>query len=180
MTMKTQYENEVEQFQVQGLKVFVCTDPYPQNPRTEWDNAGTMVCFHKKYNLGDRHDFPTPEAFRLWWEEYGEGGTLLPLYLYDHSGITMRTTPFTCPWDSGQVGWIYMTVAKAKSEGIQDPVSYLGGEVATYDEYLTGNVYGFSVEDSEGDILDSSWGYVGLEHCREEARHTAEGYAKQP
>ena len=32
---------------------------------------------------------------------------MLPLYLYDHSGITMNTTGFSCPWDSGQVGWIY-------------------------------------------------------------------------
>ena len=32
---------------------------------------------------------------------------LLPLYLYDHSGITMNTGGFSCPWDSGQVGWIF-------------------------------------------------------------------------
>ena len=33
----------------------------------------------------------------------------LNLYLYDHSGITMScgtANPFSCPWDSGQVGWI--------------------------------------------------------------------------
>ncbi len=32
---------------------------------------------------------------------------ILPLYLYDHSGITMSTGAFSCRWDSGQVGWIY-------------------------------------------------------------------------
>lgn len=178
--MSKQYENEVEQFDVQGLKVIVCTDPNPENPRETWEPLGTMVCFHKRYALGDKHEFPTPEAFRLWWEEYGEGGTLLPLYLYDHSGITMRTTPFTCPWDSGQVGWIYLTAKRAESERIADPVAALEAEVKEYDEYLTGNVYGFSVEDSEGEILDCSWGYIGLDHCRTEARHTAEGYASQP
>ena len=26
-----------------------------------------------------------------------------PLYLYDHGGITMNTTGFSCSWDSGQV-----------------------------------------------------------------------------
>lgn len=178
--MSKQYENEVEQFEVQGLKVFICPDPDPGNPREMWDNAGTMVCFHRRYTLGDKHDFPTPEAFRLWWEEYGEGGTLLPLYLYDHSGITMRTTPFTCPWDSGQVGWIYLTAKDAAKERIVDPEKCLRGEVEDYDNYLTGNVYGFSVEDSEGEILDCQWGFIGLELCRDEAKHMAEVCARQP
>ena len=35
------------------IKVFVDEDP--QSPR-EWDNAGTMVCFHRRYNLGDIND----------------------------------------------------------------------------------------------------------------------------
>jgi len=41
---------------------------------------------------------------------------MLPLYLYDHSGITMSTGKFSCPWDSGQVGWIYCTIEKAMEE----------------------------------------------------------------
>ena len=32
----------------------------------------------------------------------------LPLYLMDHSGLAMQTTSFNDPWDSGQVGWIYV------------------------------------------------------------------------
>ena len=79
-----QYQNQVDDFNVDGLKVFIVHDTDPLNPRKEWDHAGTMVCFHKRYELGDKHDFPTPQAFRLWWEQYGTGGTLLPLYLYDH------------------------------------------------------------------------------------------------
>ena len=41
---------------------------------------------------------------------------MLPLYLYDHSGITMNTTGFSCPWDSGQVGWIYASKEDALRE----------------------------------------------------------------
>lgn len=41
---------------------------------------------------------------------------VLPLYLYDHSGITMNTTGFSCPWDSGQVGWIYASKEDALKE----------------------------------------------------------------
>ena len=38
-----------------------------------------------------------------------DGYAMLPLYLYDHSGITMNTTGFNDRWDSGQVGFIYTT-----------------------------------------------------------------------
>ena len=47
----------------------------------------------------------TGELFSL--VEQMDGMVILPLYLYDHSGITMNTCGFSCPWDSGQVGWIY-------------------------------------------------------------------------
>jgi len=32
---------------------------------------------------------------------------LLPLYLLDHSGLSISTSDFCDPWDSAQVGWIY-------------------------------------------------------------------------
>ena len=43
----------------------------------------------------------TGELFSL--VEQMDGMVILPLYLYDHSGITMNTCGFSCPWDSGQV-----------------------------------------------------------------------------
>jgi len=44
----------------------------------------------------------------------------LPLWLYDHSGLSMscgeRVYPYNDSWDSGQVGWIIMTKATALKE----------------------------------------------------------------
>ena len=37
------------------LKIEQDTDP--MNPRTDWDNLGTMVCFHNRYDLGDKTDY---------------------------------------------------------------------------------------------------------------------------
>ena len=56
----------------------------------------------------------TGELFSL--VEQMEGMMILPLYLYDHSGITMNTTGFSCPWDSGQVGWIYADRRRIEAE----------------------------------------------------------------
>lgn len=40
---------------------------------------------------------------------HGKPCLVLPLYLYDHSGLAMNTTGFSCPWDSGKVGIIFAT-----------------------------------------------------------------------
>ena len=46
---------------------------------------------------------------------------MLPLYLYDHSGLAMSTETFVgkavhAEWDSGQVGWIYVSKEDALKE----------------------------------------------------------------
>lgn len=92
---------------------------------------------------------------------------MLPLYLYDHSGITMRTTPFNCRWDSGQVGWIVCDkeIINWEFNGEMEKTKQaLIDEVATYDMYLGGEVYGYIVEELvEGEwiIIDSCCGFFG-------------------
>lgn len=158
-------------------------DEDASNPRTEWDNVGKMVCFHRRYNLGDKHEFSDPDEFREYWEEQDPDNqwVILPLYLYDHSGITIRTGPFSCPWDSGQVGWIYCTKEDIDKEWNGDrerAEKYLQGEVENYDQYLTGDVYGYVVDDEDGEQLDSCWGFYGLEYCLEEMKEQVRYFAK--
>ena len=101
----------------------------------------------------------------------------LPLYLYDHSGITISTGPFSCPWDSGQIGFIYLSHDRADQEiGTQYPSAHpngqvydtrhdhvmaiMRGEVETYDQYIRGEVFGFRVE-KDDTLIDSCWGFFG-------------------
>ena len=35
-------------------------------------------------------------------------------------------------------------------------------------------MYGYVVEDAEGNDLDSCWGFFGMEYCKEEGRQAAE------
>jgi hypothetical protein len=71
---------------------------------------------------------------------------MLPIYMYDHSGITISYKPFSCPWDSGQVGWIFMNKDRVRrefgvkriSKKVMDKVrSVLIAEIEDYNEYLT-------------------------------------------
>lgn len=151
----------------------VIRDEYPESPR-EWDNLGTMYCEHSRYALGDK-DAEDPRVEGMSYKEWTKNIIHLPLYLYDHSGITMNTTGFSCPWDSGCVGIIYITkkrieddfgwkvITKARKEKI---LQYLKNEVEVYDQYLTGDVWGFQVveydeEDGYEQEVDSCWGFYG-------------------
>ena len=177
----------VQEQQVGDLKVRVVVDPDPSSPR-EFDNLGTMVCWHRRYNLGDKHGFKEPRDFEEW--RRGKDLVVLPLYLYDHSGLTMSTEPFSCPWDSGQVGYVYVERAKVLEDFNRKRMTdalrrkaekQLRAEVETYDEFLRGDVYGFVVEDATGEHVDSCWGfYGGADYCLSEGVSAAKAAAKQP
>lgn len=156
------------------------TEQNPQNPRsTDYTdcNVTKMVCFHKNYNLGDEHNYKKSD-YESWnklqkaIEKNEKVAAIKALYLYDHSGITIATTPFSCPWDSGQIGFIYVTKEKALSEltvgkkyvtekVIDKAVEAINSEVKTFDQYINGEVYCFGTENKLNGDLDSCCGFYG-------------------
>ena len=229
-----------------GVALNVYQDDLGMDSPRDWDNLGTMVCFHRDYNLGDEHSYETPRDFlenlaaelitdtelryaclkavENWeeeldeeekddlfddlvdngfieeatdeelWEIITDHAVILPLYLYDHSGITMKTKPFGCPWDSGQVGWIYVTHDRISKELTSDEEKadwqkaedILNQEIKTYDQYITGEVFGFVLEKEDvcdnckqqvQEHIDSLWGLYGYEDLEENLKiHLEEEY----
>lgn len=97
-----------------------------------------------------------------------------PLYKFEHSGIMYATTPFSCPWDSGQVGFIFSTYKDFKRVGLEwdteKAKEYLKGEVELYNNYIAGECFGFKIEEvstcgsctaDHSEELEAVWGYVG-------------------
>ncbi len=141
-------------------------DECPVNPRKEWDNAGTIWAWHRRYDLADEYCPDNPWNDEEMREHVGPGGVFLPVYMLDHSGITVSTGRFSCPWDSGQVGWVFMTEAKVKEEGLtkEQAIHLLECEVKTFAQYLEGDVYGYIVE-VDGEEVESCWGFYGREYA---------------
>lgn len=168
-------------YELDNHKVVIERDDDPINPR-EWDNLGRMVCAHDRYNLGDEY----AEHFTRYrdWDSYFknvlfeepriETIVALPLYLYDHSGITMSTSPFTSRWDSGQVGWIYAYESDFKDipdvyvDGQFDhdkARDILKSEVTVYDQYLRGDVYSYTLEKKEVCACCNHTRYTPINSC---------------
>jgi hypothetical protein len=95
-----------------------------------------------------------------------------PVYMYDHSAISLSLSPFSCPWDSGQLGIIYnckknireqmqwKIITKERKEKLRE---YAENQIQTYEDYLNGNVFGFYLyEDNEQ--VDQCWGFYGADH----------------
>jgi hypothetical protein len=239
--------------QYRGYTIELVSDPDPESPR-EWDNFGKLICWHRRYTLGDEQPKSTPDDYlkellpgyvlaelqdredRAWQckrdekishECYDkimerldvqreraqqkwltENLVMLPLYLYDHGGITMSTGSFSCSWDSGRVGFTYATLEMARANwclSAKDATSWdfllddwddkgkktgqkitlrkaaerlLIAEVEEYDQYLRGDVVGWRVE---GDAIDhdSCWGYYDRKHAMDDAEGAVDAHIKQ-
>jgi len=151
------------------------------------DILGKAVCYHERYNLGSERAKNTDmySSWRDWLEEEvlkpnNNQVVYLPLYLYDHSGISISTTPFECRWDSGQVGYIYATKAEIRKwfavkrctqKVIEKALEVFISIIKEYDSYLRGEVYGFTITSICNNDLESIWGYVGdIDYVIEEAK----------
>jgi hypothetical protein len=171
-----------------------------------------MICWHSRYNLGDKHNYSDPtefirgmasdldDTFDEWvdyqentvWNDLVDHGhsvdsankfidkriearaediilancVMLPVFMYEHSGVALNTGGFGCPWDSGQVGYIYLENCDIRTEFNGDREAAeraLEMEVAFYGEYVNGDCYGYVVEDDNGEVVDSCCGFIGAD-----------------
>jgi hypothetical protein len=184
--LKTPYEEKYK-----GFTIKVDTDPDPTDPR-EWDNLGTMICAHRRYILGDEQDRGSFDSLKDMYNHLvNERGAkvILQLYLYDHSGLAMNTSGFSCRWDSGSVGFIYATrediqkwygVKNMTKKVLADAKRMLEIEVEEYDKYLKGDAYMYSTFNEDGEVTDSCCGFSEAEYALAEARSIADYYATAP
>lgn len=138
------------------LEIYRDSDPI--NPRTEYDCLGTLyIPASNRYISGDKEAHDPGSDF---------DGIALAVYAYIHGGIKIRCNPFSCQFDSGQVGVIYVSREKIKSEGIDDAAAkkILESEIDLYNLYLNGEVYGFIFHDENNEEINSCWGFFGSDY----------------
>ena len=188
------------------LRLVIEQDQFPEDPRS-WDNLGTMLCCHREYQLGDcNSNRETEEQLAEICREYGKSDEEidemtfaeevrfildqdnvcgLPLYITDHSGISMQTYRFDA-WDSSFVGLIFVekdfylaqSCLKDEKNWKAKAKKTLESEVEIYNDFLEGNVYQWTLYeptvvirqsmdgkelsreiDEEGEMVDSMGGF---------------------
>jgi hypothetical protein len=179
---------EMKTFRNGNKKLIISVDEDAESPR-EWDNLGTMICFHRRYDLGDKHDlkrdnFNSLEELEEYLVKERKAVIIFQLNLYDHSGISISISnsyPYNDRWDSSRIGFIYTTkedimkwfdTKRVSKEMLKKAEEILKNEVKTYDQYLNGEVYSFvvyqlvkcdSCNHIEENVIDSCGGYFGYD-----------------
>lgn len=131
--------------------ILVQHDLYYGSPHSDEDSRVKFAFSHKRYSLPNDSglDLLTMNGWKEVEESLRsqcEAKTILPVYMLDHSGVTIRTTPFGDRWDSGQIGFAYSDRS--------DDENALRDEVSLYDSYLGGDVYFYEECDAAGNVLD--------------------------
>jgi len=181
------------------IKAYLIQDEDAMNPFEDTDTLGTLVTWHPNYTFGGvdgKKEFGDPKYLASILKK--EKLVHLPVYLLDHSGLTVNTTGFSCPWDSGQIGYIYITakdwqeeykdVRKSRKDCNTLAESILRHEIEALDQLLTGDVWGIVIEkdvkcdkcgnESEAH-LDSCWGFFGYEYAKQECKRMFDAVIKQ-
>ena len=168
----------IKSYEIKNHKINVFYDQSSDSPR-DWDNQGKMLLLHRDYDLAfednslDKEDTDQIQSFMD--KVLSSGGVVLPVYMYEHGNIalsTKRDYPFNCLWDSSFIGFIYCE--KKNFEGLKKSQveKNLVSEVKTYSQFLSGQVYGFSIEKKEtckvckkedSDLIDSCWGFYDID-----------------
>jgi hypothetical protein len=143
-------------------RIRICHDQY-----YEWDDMDTV---HIAYLKKSRYCLGTEAVTEERMAEIQEGidnGSLIgcTVYAYVHSGSTIAVTPFSCPWDSGRSGFVYMdrkdavgwagrskktkkSTHKVLTKKDADmALRACEGIVRSFAQYLEGDIWGFIAED---------------------------------
>lgn len=180
-----------------GILIKILYDPDPATPFEVCDlpdSFGIDLSNHRDWKGGEYGEACPVDVseFLRWFEHVGDfypSGEVenevwgfmqfdknyhwLPVYMYDHSGRTIRTTPYGDRWDSGCAGVVFIKKAVAVKERLNDigrkwnadknrelAGVYLNAWVQELDDYMTGNIFGFDVE-KDDETIESCWNFIG-------------------
>lgn len=166
-----------------GYRIRIEQDTDAESPRTSYDNAGTLIVFHSRYELGDpAHGYRSIEE--LLEHVLTTGAVWLPVTHHEGhisslsvdvvgmvntrmeygSGQFESTDDYNTLILDRQHGVIFMdteTVIKEfgndSQESRMQALECLKGEIETYNQYLAGDIYGFVItKDCDLDDCDGS------------------------
>ncbi len=169
----------------------VLEDVYAEHPYKDWDMLSQML-FSRSFSHYS-HCPGVSESTQQDWRNFSQEPPwddliyLTPIYVYSHGGTTFSLRPFSDRWDSGQVGWLFVTREAAE----QNWPKYGGWVLAkcaerladqefkVFEDWVDDGAWGWQVKDQDGELVESCWGYYDKAHARTEAIECAQWCAKR-
>ena len=175
----------LEQETVEGFQLKVFHDDDYRVFEDEFSNEKgdkVIVCsfFHRTSILKDNNPFETASEMN----EYAvdNGYEVYQLFRYEHGQVAFRAGlsnpgyPFNDQWDAGIEG--YALVRREVEDEDEDLLEVANLHLDYLSDWCNGEIYGFTLEDDDGEELDSCWGFVGMDNCLGAGREAAVVYQK--
>lgn len=100
-----------------------------------------------------------------------------PISIYDHSGVSIwlgsTKGHVDARWDCSTTGFAYMEKSTAEKEYVPTEeyktwqawaIHIMEAEMNVYNQYVSGECYGWSILDEHDDVIDSCGGYYGSDY----------------
>lgn len=176
---------------INGYAVAVTYDDSPESPR-DWDNASHILMKQRGYDLPwecdedfDADTYGIVEMTKALQRRH-DAAFVFPIYCYEHGLVSYTAGRAVADeWDSGLAGVAYVTneaISEARNYYCGTPEfdaevwakSIVDGELDTYTQWSNGSVYGYTVKDPLGNVVDSCWGYYDSDEAMAEGVAFAE------
>ena len=148
-------------------RVVIGRDEWADSPCDEYGGPFIFFWNHRRYKGG------TKDAKSPWVDDNPKSGELvdgviecMTVFGYDHGGLAISTVPYSCRFDSGIIGAIYVTKESLKSWGgvyeTEDDMRHdMIKFIERYNDYLQGDCWRVDLVDEEDNIFESYGSLIG-------------------
>lgn len=150
------------------MKIKIVYDHDYDSPQ---DSFCKLYCWHKRYTIGENHNYDNPGQCM---EELSNNGLCGYLYMYDHGQVAISCQPFNDRFDSGLLGvWHVSEKDLADFPDKESALRAVADFLDIYTDYLNGHVFGVRIVDEKicdccgqtmEDEVDSCYGFYGSNH----------------
>jgi len=154
-----------------GLKIKIFQDDSAESPDSWGDDALFLVHYHRDFEVCRDKVVARDTIAALYRGEKSEAVRELKkkYHVFSvatliHSGVWLRLgsggfQEDSGGWDTSHVGAALVSKKEFKSRGKAGKAAE--SLIKEWNDYLSGNVYGYTVKDAESNNLDSCWGFFG-------------------
>jgi len=197
--------DKVEEKEYKGYKINIYQDECAESPDDWGDDGLFLVGYHRDFYVDRKRttrNKDTKEKIVVekgisqelarciansGKDEEGEDNTEAKEYIkkyhifgleaYIHSGVVLALThEGNFPdrqWDVSQLGLVF--VAKKETRTRDKAKKLALGLIRTWNEYLSGDIYGYMIENPDGEESGGCWGFWGYDNIKSGLLESAQG-----
>lgn len=154
------------------MKYEIIQDENADSPSDSGDTSLFLVGNHRDFYVPEPGEKTITSDPAILIEPYKKTHWILPLEAYIHSGVHLSLSrEGNYPdrrWDVSQLGFVFV---EKKYWGLQKSARKAAlSLIESWNQYLSGDVWGYVITDDDGNEVESCWGFYGHDYCEAEAK----------